>query len=186
MIPKLILKYLYFCITMTTDSFHRRKPNGAAMKLDAVDRKLLALVQQDSSLPYATLGRGVGLSVSAVNERVRKLERSGAIRGYVALIDPAVAGAEVLAFVEVSLASAASPEAFLIRAAARPEVLEAHRISGERQLLLKLRAASLEHLEVLIDELLGGGEVASSRVTLVLRSAKEGPALPIIEAPADT
>jgi len=156
------------------------------MKLDAIDRRLLALVQEDSSLPYASLGREVGLSVSAVNERVRKLERGGAIRRYVALIEPAIAGAEVLAFVEVAIAPPGRAEAFLGRVAVRPAVLEAHRISGERQVLLKLRAPDLGRLEALIDEALDGADgVVSSRVTVVLHSTKESPALPVAKTADD-
>jgi Lrp/AsnC family leucine-responsive transcriptional regulator len=153
------------------------------LKLDAIDRKLLALVQADSSLPYAALGEAVGLSVSAVNERVRKLERSGAILGYMATLDPAAVGAEVLAFVELGFSAASRADAFGAAIAARSEVMEVHRITGEREILLKLRTASLASLETLIDALVGGNDrIASSRVTLVLHSTKETPAIPVPEA----
>ena len=154
-----------------------------SVKLDAVDRKLLELVQADSSLPYAALGREVGLSVSAVNERVRKLERNGAIRRYVALIEPASAGAETLAFVEVGIGAAGDAEAFLGAMAEAPEVLEAHRTTGTRQVLLKLRTADIARLQALVDGLVvPHPAVAATRVTLVLASAKESPALPVAEA----
>jgi Lrp/AsnC family leucine-responsive transcriptional regulator len=152
-------------------------------RLDPIDRKLLALVQADSSLPYAVLGEAVGLSVSAVNERVRKLERIGAIRGYVALLDPAAAGAPVLAFVEIGIAAPGRAEWFFNTVAARPEVLEAHRTTGSREFLLKLRASSLARLESLIDEIIGSNAaIAATRVTLVLHSAKDSPVLPVDEA----
>lgn len=151
------------------------------MKLDPIDRQLLELVQADSSLSYAAMGRAVGLSVSAVNERVRKLERSGAIRRYVALLQPELVGVPILAFLEVGIAPPAA-EGFLNRVASRPEVQEVHRTTGSRQFLLKLRCGSLARLETLIDDVIAAGpDVASTRVSVVLRSAKESPGLSLAE-----
>jgi len=153
------------------------------MKLDPVDRQLLDLVQADSSLSYAAMGRAVGLSISAVNERVRKLERAGAIRQYAALLDAELVGVPILAFVEVGIGQPGEAESFFNQMASRPEVQEVHRTTGPRQFLLKLRCASLARLESLIDQIIAAEpEVASTRVTVVLHSAKESPALPLGES----
>ncbi len=153
------------------------------MKIDVIDRQLLDLVQTDSSLSYAALGKKVGLSVSAVNERVRKLERAGVIRDYIARLDPDLVGAGVLAFVEIGTAAPDKTESFLDNMAARSEVLEVHRTTGSRQLLLKLRAPDLSCLETLIDEIIAAApEVATTRVTLALHTAKESAHVPIAEA----
>lgn len=151
------------------------------MKLDAIDRKILTLVQADSSLSYAAMGAEVGLSVSAVNERVRKLERGGAVKGYVAVLDPAIVGAEALAFLELRLARSDAAEALLGAVQGRREVQEIHRISGEAQFLLKLRAPGLDDLEAIIDETLAVPGVRQTRLTLALATAKESPEVPIAD-----
>ena len=149
------------------------------MKLNSTDRKILALVQADSSLSYAAIGAEVALSVSAVNERVRKLERGGAIRRYVAVLDPAIVGAEVLAFLEIALDQPADGKAVLNAALARPEVQEIHRISGEAQYLLKLRLTSLGELQATVDEILALAGARQTRLTLALGTVKQQPDVPI-------
>ncbi len=141
-------------------------------------------MQTDSSLSYAALGKSVGLSVSAVNERVRKLERLGVIRDYVAQLDPALVGADILAFVEIGIAAPDALQSTLEALASRKDVLEVHRTTGERQILLKLRAPDLAGLEALIDDIVASvANAASTRVTLALQTVKESAHLPIAEAP---
>ena len=149
-------------------------------KLDEIDRKLLALIQADSSLSYAALGAEVGLSVSAVNERVRKLERQGVVRDYVALLDPKLVGAESLAFVEIALGNQGRAGAVAKLLAQYVEVQEVHRITGSYQLMVKLRTQGLAELEILLKTALADlSDIAGTRVVVVLGSDKETPALPI-------
>src|SRR5438034_11172627 len=73
-------------------------------EMDERDRRILHLVQRDADLPQAELARRVGLSAAAVNERLKKLEHSGAIRRYTALVDPVAVGAPLAACVEGCIA----------------------------------------------------------------------------------
>src|SRR5256885_10030489 len=73
--------------------------NGAA--LDLIDRKILALLQDDAKISQAELAKAVGLTAPSVNERIRKLERGGIIRGYVTLLDERKLGQDITAFVEI-------------------------------------------------------------------------------------
>src|ERR1700694_1993564 len=73
--------------------------NGAAF--DTIDRKILALLQDDAKISQAELAKAVGLTAPSVNERLRKLERAGVIRGYVALLDERKLGQDITAFVEI-------------------------------------------------------------------------------------
>lgn len=149
------------------------------MKLDDIDRRLMALVQADSSLSYAAMGAEVGLSVSAVNERVRKLERGGAVKGYVAVLDPALAGADVLAFLEVRLPPGQSG-VFSAALGGNRNVQEVHRVTGGSQYLVKLRATDLGQLEAVVDEIEAAAPGPTrTRLTLVLATAKETAELPI-------
>ncbi len=89
------------------DATGRAKRGPVAFVLDAIDLRLLDLLATDGRMSHAALGEAVGLSGPAVYERVRKLEQMGAIRGYRAIIDSRALGAELLAFVDVELASGA-------------------------------------------------------------------------------
>ncbi len=148
-------------------------------RIDDLDRRLIALVQADSSLSYAALGRRVGLSVSAVNERVRKLERAGVISGYFAQVDPRAIGLDTCAFVRVAVPPTADTTVFRDRVLARDEVMECHRVAGDDGYLLKVRTAGTAALEALIDDLLRDlpGPV-QTRTGLVLSTVKETGALP--------
>ena len=127
------------------------------------------------------VAKAVGLAPSAVLERMRKLEGRGAIRGYVALIDPHVVDHRMLAFVAVRTSTVGDQERVVAeRLAAIPEVLEVHFVAGEDCLMLKMRARDAEHVGDLLRNQVGTVPgVQSTRTTIVLGSMKESPRLPV-------
>ena len=142
--------------------------------LDATDRQILALVQRDASLAQAEIARRVGLSTAAVHERVKKLEASGAIRRWTALVDPAAVRAQVCAFVEVFFEHPRFEKSFLERVKKLDAVQECHHITGEFSLLLKVRVADMPSLQTLLLEQLSGHEgVRQTRTVMVLSTVKE-------------
>src|SRR5678816_2356579 len=118
--------------------------NGA--DLDPIDRQILALLQQDAKRSQAEIAKEVGLTAPSVNERIRKLERAGYIRGYVALLDDKKLGHDITAFVEVFVEHPKFEQEFIQAVEGLDEVLECHHITGEFSLLLKIKAASYTHL----------------------------------------
>src|SRR5437867_3001032 len=128
------------------------------------------------------IAKAVGLAPSAVLERMRKLEARGAIRGYVALVDPHVIDQRMLAFVAVRTSAVGHEERVVAeRLAAIPEVLEVHYVAGDDCLLLKMRARDAEHVGELLRQQVGTVPgVRSTRTTIVLGSMKESPRLPIV------
>ena len=143
-------------------------------KLDERDRQLLALVQRDAKAPQAELAKRVGLSAAAVNERLRKLEQSGAIRRYAALVDPATVGTPLAAFVEVFIEHPRYEPAFIERVLEMDEVQECHHITGEFSLLLKVRVRNMAALEQLLLKQLAPPEgVRQTRTVMVLSTIKE-------------
>ena len=142
--------------------------------LDAKDRRILDLVQRDCTMSQADIARRVGLSTAAVNERLKKLRSSGAIRRFAAIVDPAAVGASITAFVEVFLEHPRFEAAFLAQVLRLDEVLECHHITGEFSLLLKVRVRDMGALRRL---LLGGLSarkgVRQTRTVMVLSTAKE-------------
>jgi Lrp/AsnC family transcriptional regulator, leucine-responsive regulatory protein len=149
--------------------------------IDDIDRHILMLLQDNARMTQSEVARAVGLAPSAVLERMRKLEARGAIRGYVALVDPHVVDQRMLAFVAVRTSAVGEDERRVAeRLAAIPEVLEVHYVAGDDCLLLKMRARDAEHIGELLRHQVGTVPgVRSTRTTIVLGSMKESPRLPV-------
>jgi Lrp/AsnC family leucine-responsive transcriptional regulator len=114
--------------------------------LDATDARLLAALQQDGRQSIAELGRRVSMSASAVAERVRRLEETGVITGYRAVVDPERLGYGILAYLRLRYPSSTyGPLHDLL--GATPEVIEAHHVTGDDCFVLKVIATSMGHLE---------------------------------------
>ena len=142
--------------------------------LDAKDRKILDLVQRDGKLPQAEIGKRVGLSTAAVNERLKKLEHAGVIRRYAAVVDPRAVGATVTAFVEVFIEHPRFESGFIDQVRKLHEVQECHHITGEFSLLLKIRVRDMESLQHLLIHRLNALEgVRQTRTVVVLSTSKE-------------
>ena len=149
--------------------------------MDEVDQQLLALVQQDGRRPYAELAAEVGLSVSAVNERLRRLRARGVVRGVVALLEPRAVGLPVLAFVQILLDRPEHEAAFRAGIVACPEVLECHHVTGEWSYLVKVRARDTAHLEaVLATGIKALPGVVRTQTVIALSSPKETTVLEVV------
>jgi len=147
---------------------------GANGGVDAIDRKILALLQEDAKIPQAKVAKAVGLTAPSINERIRKLERGGYIRSYVALLDEKKLGQDVTAFVEVFIEQPRFEAGFIDAVSRLDEVLECHHITGEFSLLLKVRVADMAAFrKLLIEELNTVRGVRQTRTLVVLATAKE-------------
>jgi Lrp/AsnC family leucine-responsive transcriptional regulator len=134
---------------------------SSANSLDAVDWRILRELEADGRVPLAQLGRRVALSPPAVADRVRRLERAGIIVGYRAEIDAGALGSPVAAFLQIKLLGTRGEK---IPALARElrEVVECHRTTGETCFILKIRAASIQHLGELIERFAPYGQSITS------------------------
>ena len=145
--------------------------------LDSTDWSILIELQRDGRIPLTELARRVNLSASATTERVRRLEATGVITGYRADVDLAKVGFAVLAVVRLKYpGSRHEPLHRLL--GERLEILECLRTTGDDCYTLKVAAASMAHLETLIDELAGFGSTTTNIVysqTLPFRGPR-GPA----------
>ncbi len=131
--------------------------------LDATDWSILVEVQRDGRIPLTELGRRVNLSASAATERVRRLEAAGVITGYHASVDLVKVGLAVLAVVRLKYpGSRHEPLHRLL--AERFEILECLRTTGDDCYTLKVAAASMAHLEQLVNELAQLGSTTTSIV----------------------
>ena len=146
--------------------------------IDETDRKIIELLQKDGRLSNAALAEKVGLPTSTVYERVRKLERKGIIKGYVAVIDAEKLGKPITAFIRLSVSGLTenyvdSKNKVREIALVEPDVLECHGISGEDCYILKVRATSPNDLERLIERIRSRASIARSTTSIVLSTFKE-------------
>lgn len=150
--------------------------------MDDVDRKILAELQSDGRLTLTELAERVRLSVSPCHRRLRALERSGAIAGYHARLDPLALGLgfESLVFVTMRYEDRETVAAFERAVAGIPHVLLAQRLFGDPDYLLRVVTRDLAAYRELYDERLAtlpGVQRLSS--TLVMKSVVEGRPLPL-------
>ncbi len=133
------------------------------MPLDPVDLRLLDSLHRNGRAGYAEPGRAVGLSASAVADRVRRLEEAGVITGYTCEIDPDKLGLPIAALVRLRYPNA-NYRPFHQLLATTPEIIEAHHVTGEDCFVLTVRARSMRHLEEVTGRIGGLGGVTTSVV----------------------
>ncbi len=153
--------------------------SGLQVEMDAVNWRILAILQENARTSFSEIGRQVGLTPTAVAERVRRLEDAGVIRAYQALIGTPEIGFGVMAFVRFAVRPGQSSP--LVRLCeSLPEILECHRLTGEDSYLMKVVTRSIPQLEQVIDRLLPLGQPTTSIVLSTPVAAKA------VRAPAPT
>ena len=136
--------------------------------MDELDRSILGCLLRNARATYAEIGDEVNLSAPAVKRRVDRLLRSGAIRGFTALIDPTVFGWQTEAYVEVYCKGTVSPEELRRSLEAVPEVVEASTISGAADALVHMLAADVQHLEQALERIRDERNVDHTESVIVL------------------
>jgi len=147
---------------------------GRRRAIDAVDRQLIALLSANGRASYAELARAVGLSSPAVHDRVGKLEASGVITGYSALVDPRSVGLDVTALVGVIESDSVDDAGVEEALRARPEIQDCWRVAGAEDYVVKVRVADMGTLEATINAINRVSGVARTRTTVVLSTKWEG------------
>lgn len=128
--------------------------NTAAFALDAIDRRILDALARDGRLPVAELARQVNLSKTPCQARLKRLEQTGYILGYRAVIDPKRLGLPYVAFVEVRLSDTRSAALAAFDAAVRtlPEIELCHMIASSFDYLLMVRTADMDSYRQVLGE----------------------------------
>ena len=150
--------------------------------LDRLDRRILAILQQDGRIANVDLAERVGLSATATAERVKRLARDGVITGWHARLDPQKLGLDMLFFVEVTLERTTADVFAKFDAAVRraPEVLECHLIAGGFDYLVKARAPDMAHYRRFLGEvLLALPGVRATHTYPVMEEVKAEAGLPV-------
>lgn len=152
------------------------------MDLDAIDRKILAVLQTDSRITMQDLGERVGLSPSPCHRRVKLLEAAGVVRGYIALVDQKSVGLPVSVFISIKLERQAEEDLQRFAKAIRGwrEVLECYLMTGPRDYLLRVVVPDLAAYEAFLKTKLTRLKgISSIESSFALDQVKYAIALPV-------
>jgi len=150
-------------------------------RLDEVDRKILSLLQEDASLSLDQIADRVGASKTPVWNRIRKLREAGVIRRQVAILDPEALGLEACFFVLIRTSEHDKDWAarFLKALRDRPEVIEAHRLAGDIDYILKVQVRNARAYDRFYQSLIGEVKIHNVTALLSMEEIKATSALPI-------
>ena len=152
------------------------------MTFDAIDQKLLELLQNDSKQTNKELSNKLNLSVTAVFERIKKLENNGVINKYVALVKKEKVEKSFVAFCHIKLSQ--HIQAYVVQfekeVTSLSEVLECHHISGDYDYLLKVMVKDMEAFrEFMVEKLTNINHIGSTHSMFVISEVKSTTAIPI-------
>jgi len=151
------------------------------MTIDEIDLRILDMLQRNGKLSQAKIAGAVGLTTPSVNERIKKMERHGMIKGFVALLDHEKMGFPLTAYVDVALEHPRFEKAFIDDLEKLLGVQECHYIAGEYAYRLKVKAADPATLADFIQRrLLALKGVSRVRTQVSLASKKESTLLPLV------
>src|SRR5947209_20432681 len=163
---------------MTDLAVHVLEPNR---RLDAIDRKILTVLQEDASLSVAGIGDRVGLSSTPCWKRIQRLEADGIIQRRVALVDQNKIGLGITVFVSVE--SADHSEAWLKKFAeavsAMPEVMEFYRMAGDVDYMLRVVVADMQSYDVFYKKLISAVPLKNVTSRFAMEKIKSVTALPV-------
>ncbi|MEU7000894.1 Lrp/AsnC family transcriptional regulator [Nonomuraea sp. NPDC046570] len=140
--------------------------------MEEIDRRIVTLLARDGRMSFTDLARETGLSVSAVHQRVRRLEKRGVLRGYAALVDHDAIGLPLTAFVSIKPIDPAAPDDAPERLAGLSAIEACHSVAGDESYILKVRVSSPIGLEELLQQIRAAANV-STRTTVVLSTPYE-------------
>ncbi|MFC5187420.1 Lrp/AsnC family transcriptional regulator [Actinomadura harenae] len=141
--------------------------------MEDIDRQILGLLADDGRMSFTDLAKETGLSVSAVHQRVRRLQRRGAIRGFTVQLDHEQAGLPMTAFISIKPIDPAAPDDAPDRLAHLSAIEACHSVAGDESYILKVRVASPNELEELLQKIRAAANVAT-RTTVCLSTPWEG------------
>ncbi|WP_169982299.1 MULTISPECIES: Lrp/AsnC family transcriptional regulator [unclassified Microbispora] len=151
--------------------------------MEEIDRRIVTLLATDGRMSFTDLAKETGLSVSAVHQRVRRLEKRGVIRGYAALVDYDEIGLPLTAFVSIKPIDPSAPDDAPERLSHLTAIEACHSVAGDESYILKVRVASPLALEELLQQIRASANV-STRTTVVLSTPYDYRS-PVIEKELD-
>ena len=145
------------------------KNDSSTVEMDSFDRKILSILRQDGRITFTELAQQVGLSKTPCQQRVKRLQQSGVIIGFRAIVDPAKVGLDHVAFTEVKLSDTREAALEQFNAAVRGihEVEECHLIASSFDYLLKVRTSDIRRYRIILGEKISSLPFVASTSTFV-------------------
>ena len=124
----------------------------AAIQLDKFDKEILGILQKDCRMTIKEIASKISLTTTPIFERIKKMERAGLIKQYVALLDEKILGKNLNAFIDISIKdhSKNAIEDFIKDVIVHPEVMECHHVTGESDFLLRVLVADVEEYNLFV------------------------------------
>ena len=135
--------------------------------MEKLDRRILALLARDGRISYTDIGKETGLSTSAAQQRVRRLEQRGVIKGYTAVLDAEALGLLVTAFVAIKPFDPAQSDDAPDRLRHIEEIISCYSVAGEPSYLLKVQVPTMADLEALLARIRADGKVSTHTTTVL-------------------
>jgi DNA-binding Lrp family transcriptional regulator len=143
--------------------------------MDEIDQQIVSLLRENARRSYQDIGERVALSPPAVKRRVDRLEATGVIRGYAALVDPGAVGWETHAFVALFCEGRMTAEEVHAAVAHHPEVAAAYTVAGEASAVLEIHASDTRHLEQALERIRDAPGITRTQTQIVLSTLFERP-----------
>jgi Lrp/AsnC family transcriptional regulator, leucine-responsive regulatory protein len=137
--------------------------------MDTIDRTIISMLRANGRAPVGTIARAVGLSAPATSRRIDRLERTGVIRGYTALVDDGRVG-QLEAFTEIRLAGEVETGEMEQMVREIPEVQDFFTIAGDPDALLRIRVDDVDHLQRVVNALRRTGKMTGTKTLIVMRA----------------
>lgn len=147
--------------------------------LDNIDLKVIKELMSNARSTWSQLGSLLNLSPPAAAERVHKLEISGVIKGYSAIINPDMVGLVLTALIFITVENPKGRSYFLQKSKTIPEILECYHITGDADYMIKVRCSNTADLEKIISKELKSIAGIKTKTMVVLSTVKESSSLPI-------
>lgn len=142
------------------------------MEIDAIDIKILEILRKNSRVPASFISERISMSVSAVSERIKKLEASGIIKQYTAVLDSKKLGKDTTAFISVRLEHPKYNDQFTVNVKNQPEIIECYYLTGDFDYLLKVITSSTEMLSEILNIIKSIKGVSLTKTVVVLSEVK--------------
>lgn len=150
------------------------------MAIDIIDAKILAVLQENARISYSELSKKVNLSLSAVSDRLKKMETSGIISKYTTILDPAALDRQLQAYMMVNVDSSGNIDELIKVIQKSDEILEAHFVAGDFDYILKIATKNTDTLADLVNRIKAVKTVKRTETTVILTGMKQRYSVPPI------
>jgi len=141
--------------------------------IDSIDVKILEILQENARVSISELSKRVNLSLSAISERLKKLETSGVILQYTTILNPEILNKPLSVIMMICLENPSKPEEFLKFVNENPDILECDYIAGEYDYAIKVVTANTLELEHIMNRIKGVSSIKRTQTNVVLRTQKQ-------------